>query len=135
MGGANIERCITKFNAILSCRIFGTPYALNHRPICKVWQGWWKNISPRGEVNRSAVLACAALANYDGGLIAYAANYADLYLRAASFVDKIFKGTKPAELPVEQLTKFELFINGKTAKALGLTIPQALLISADKVIE
>jgi hypothetical protein len=63
LGEANIERCITKFNAILSCRIFGTPCALNHRPICKVWQGWWKNISPRGEVNRSAVLACAALAN------------------------------------------------------------------------
>jgi HAD superfamily hydrolase (TIGR01509 family) len=57
LGEANIERCITKFNAILSCRIFGTPCALNHRPICKVWQGWWKNISPRGDAYRPFDLA------------------------------------------------------------------------------
>jgi putative tryptophan/tyrosine transport system substrate-binding protein len=70
-----------------------------------------------------------------GGLIAYAVNYPDLYFRVASFVDKIFKGAKPGELPVEQPTKFELVINLKTAKALGLTIPQSLLQRADQVIE
>src|SRR5207249_5431796 len=69
-----------------------------------------------------------------GGLIAYAVNYPDLYFRFASFVDKIFKGAKPGELPVEQPTKFELVINLKTAKALGLTIPQSVLLRADEVI-
>ena len=70
-----------------------------------------------------------------GGLIAYAVNYPDLYFRFASFVDKIFKGAKPGELPVEQPTKFELVINLKTAKALGLRIPQSLLLRADEVIQ
>ena len=84
---------------------------------------------------RHRLPAVYASAEFAGGLIIYGVNYPDHYRRAASFAERIFKGAQPGDLPVERPTKFELVINLKTAKALGLTIPPSLLQRADQVIE
>jgi putative ABC transport system substrate-binding protein len=84
---------------------------------------------------RHRLPAVYASMEFAGGLVIYGVNYPDHYRRAATFADRIFKGTRPGDLPVERPTKFELVINLKTAKALGLTTPSSLLQRADQVIE
>ena len=71
----------------------------------------------------------------EGGLVSYGPNFVDLFRRAADYADKILRGAKPADIPVEQPIKFDLVINLTTAKALGLTIPESFLLRADEVIE
>ena len=86
---------------------------------------------------RHRLPAIGGINNYpeSGGLISYGSNRIDSYRRAADLVDKILKGARPADLPVEQPTKFDLVVNLKTAKALGVTIPKTVLVWADKVID
>src|SRR6516164_1392172 len=92
-------------------------------------------IVPRGGKDRMAAIYPEREYAEDGGLLAYSQNVSHQFRRAASYVDKILKGAKPGDLPIEQPTKFEMVINLKTAKALGLTIPHSILARADEVIE
>jgi putative ABC transport system substrate-binding protein len=99
-----------------------------------------------GQVHRALIILAAARNNVpavygfsyfarDGGLLSYGVDQVDIWRRAAFYVDRILRGAKPAELPVQLATKFEMAVNLKTAKALGLTVPQSILLTADEVIE
>jgi putative ABC transport system substrate-binding protein len=102
--------------------------------------------SPFMNAHRAPIISAAARNNVpsvsgfsffprDGGLLSYGPDPADIYRRAATYVDRILRGAKPGDLPVQFPTKFEMAVNLKTAKALGLTVPQSLLLRADEVIE
>jgi putative ABC transport system substrate-binding protein len=97
--------------------------------------GYRKRITELAKENRLPLIHETSQSVEAGGLMSYSANDLEVFRRAATYVDKILKGAKPADLPVEQPTKFELVINLKTAKQLGLTIPQSVLFRADKVIK
>ena len=104
--------------------VFGNPVNFKHRQLIADFA--LKSRLPSIYEERSFVES--------GGLLSYAPSFFDLFRRAATYVDKILKGAKPADLPVEQPTKFELVINLKTAKALGLTIPQSLLLRGGELV-
>ena len=91
-------------------------------------------ISAAARNNVPAVYSLSVFAR-DGGLLSYGPDQVDTFRRAATYVDRILRGAKPAELPVQLPTKFEMVVNRKTAKALGLTVPQSILLRADEVIE
>ena len=100
-----------------------------------ILESYRTEVATQAVKNRLATMFWASETVEAGGLMSYGANVADLYRRAALFVDKILKGAKPADLPVEQPTKFEFVINLNTAKQIGLTIPQKVLARADRVIK
>ena len=85
--------------------------------------------------NKIPAIYAEAISARDGGLVSYGADYADIFHRAATYVDHIFKGAQPAELPVQLPTKFEMAVNLKTAKVLGLEVPAILQATADEIIE
>ena len=126
-GPADIDRAFSDMTRARAdaLTVFGTPMFFNERR---------RLVDLAAKSRLPAVYSLRE--NVDaGGLMAYGPNVADLFRRAATYVDKILKGAKPADLPIEQPTKFELVINLKTAKALGITIPQAVLLRADEVIQ
>jgi putative ABC transport system substrate-binding protein len=124
---AEIERAVTAFAHAGNGGVIVTPSALTTRHRDLIVALVARHKLPAIYANRYFITG--------GGLISYGPDFVDQYRRAAGYVDRILKGEKPADLPVQAPTKFELLINLKAAKALGLTLPQSLLASADEVIE
>jgi putative ABC transport system substrate-binding protein len=124
---SDLDGAFAKVRGILpdAILVVADPLLANLQP--KIAEFLLQNRLPSIYTYREQVLA--------GGLVSYATNYYELFRRAATVADKILKGAKPSDLPVEQPTKFELVINAKTAKAIGLTVPATLLARADEVIE
>ncbi len=104
-------------------------------PVDQVYIAQWRQIAELAVRYRLPSIGGEGAYPHAGGLLSYGPDHADNYRRAAIYVDKILKGAKPADLPVEEPTRFELIVNRKTAQTLGLTIPQSVLISAEKLIE
>ena len=125
--GNEIERAITTFaqNPNSGLIVIGSPLASSHRDL----------IIMLAARHRLPAVYFAQYWAAAGGLISYGSDFVDQFRRAAGYVDRILKGEKPADMPVQAPTKYELVINLKTAKALGLTVPQSLLARADEVIE
>jgi ABC-type uncharacterized transport system substrate-binding protein len=130
VGPRNLNELDTAFADLLNARpdaLLVTAEAFTRQHLVRILDFANSNKIPAMFEDSSYVVA--------GGLMSYGPDYQDVFRKAAIFVDKILKGAKPADLPIEQPTKFELAINLKTAKALGLTIPPSLLATADEVIE
>src|SRR5258707_346662 len=105
--------------------VFGDPFHFNNAP----------RVTALAAEHRLPAIYISRLFATSGGLISYGSDIPDLFFRAGGYVDRILKSTKPSDLPVEQPTKFEMVINMKAAKALGLIVPPSLLVRADEVIE
>ena len=129
-----IARQPSEIEAAFAAARAARPEALLVHPHPMFWLERRRIVELASEIGLPAIYENADFVEV-GGLMAYGASLVDMSRRAAGYIDRIVKGAKPAELPVQQPTKFELVINLKTAKALGLTIPQTLLLRADRVIE
>jgi putative ABC transport system substrate-binding protein len=130
VGPRNLNELDTAFADLLNARpdaLLVTAEAFTRQHLVRILDFANSNKIPAMFEDSSYVVA--------GGLMSYGPDYQDVFRKAAVFVDKILKGAKPADLPIEQPTKFELVINLKTAKAIGLSVPPTLLTTADKVIE
>jgi putative tryptophan/tyrosine transport system substrate-binding protein len=122
---AELERAIEGFAAEPNGGLIVAPSVTAYR----------KSIIRLTALHRLASISSYSSFPVEGGLMSYGADFADLYRRSASYVDRILRGAKPGDLPVQFPTKFEMAVNLKTAKALGLTVPQSILLRADEVIE